>query len=167
MGAQVRRLSGGDRFDYGGTRIFILAPPPEDSVAESVTDQDSLVLRLCYGKRSILLTGDMEPRIERKLVEENALSRTDVLKVPHHGSRKSTGAAMLEEVRPSLAVISAGYENSFNHPHLELLGRLKEWRATPLRTNLWGLITIRTDGRRLEVDTARWHESGQHLPGAF
>jgi competence protein ComEC len=167
MGARVRRMIGGDRLDYGGTRIVILAPPPEDSVAETVTDQDSLVLSLSYGKRSVLLTGDMEPRIERELVDGHAFPRTDVLKVPHHGSRKSTGDAMLEEVRPSLAVISAGYENSYNHPHPELLGRLGESRATPMRTDIWGLITIRTDGRRIVMDTARWHPSGERLLGAF
>lgn len=159
-GARVRRMTGGDQLDYGGTRILILAPPPEDSVAETVTDQDSLVLRLSYGKRSVLLTGDMEPRIERELVEVHAFSQTDVLKVPHHGSRKSTGDAMLAEVRPSLAVISAGYENSYNHPHPELLDRLEKRRATPLRTDVWGLVTIRTDGRRIVVD-------GERLLGAF
>ena len=167
MGIPVRRMTGGQRFDYGGTGIAILAPPPEDAAAESITDQDSLVLRLSYGTRSVLLTGDMEPRIERELVKDHAFPQTDVLKVPHHGSRQSTGDAMLAEVRPAFAVISAGYENAYNHPHPDLLGRLVEWRATPFRTDLWGLITIRTDGRRIVVDTARWHPSGERLLGAF
>ena len=67
---------------------------------------------------------------------------------------------MLAEVRPSLAVISAGYVNSYNHPHPELLDRLEKRRATPLRTDVWGLVTIRTDGRRIVVD-------GERLLGAF
>jgi competence protein ComEC len=159
VGARLRLLTGGDRLDYGGTRIAVLAPPPEDATAESVTDQDSLVFRLLYGERSILLTGDMEPRIERELAEAKAFLQTDVLKVPHHGSRKSTGDGMLAEIRPVFAVVSAGYENPYNHPHPQLLSRLEAWRVAPLRTDLWGLITIRTDGQRLELDTARWHGS--------
>jgi len=145
-------LAGGDRFDYGGTRMTVMAPPPEDVTAESVTDQDSLVLRLVYGRRSVLLTGDLEPKVEASLVEAGAFSPTDILKVPHHGSRASTSNAMLKQVRPTFAVISDGFENTYHHPHPQLLGRLEAARATPLRTDLLGLVTLYTDGRTLEVE---------------
>ena len=155
-GAGVRTMAGGNRFTYGLTQISVLAPPPEDFAAETVSDQDSLVLRLLFGKRSILLTGDLEAGVERELAERNAFPPTDVLKVPHHGSRTSTGNAMLEQLRPAFAVISAGFENSYGHPHPALLQRLESWRATPLRTDVCGMVTIRTDGRRLEVGSARY-----------
>jgi competence protein ComEC len=90
-----------------------------------------------------------------------------VLKVPHHGSRKSTGEAFLDQLRPSLAVISAGYQNSYGHPHPDLLGRLEKTRATPLRTDVWGLVTIRTDGRGIELDTNRWQAGRAPLPRLF
>ena len=152
LGIPIRTLAGGDRFDYGGTRMTVMAPPPEDVTAESVTDQDSLVLRLVYGRRSVLLTGDLEPKVEASLAEAGAFSPTDILKVPHHGSRASTGNAMLEQVRPIFAVISDGFENTYHHPHPQLLGRLEAARATPLRTDLLGLVTLYTDGRTLEVE---------------
>lgn len=166
-GAVLRRLTAGETLAFGGTRITVLAPPPEDVVRRDVGDQDSLVLRIAYGERSLLFTGDLEPKVEQALVEAGVLSRTDVLKVPHHGSGKSTGEAFLDQLRPSLAVISAGYENSYGHPHPNLLGRLEKARATALRTDVWGLITIRTNGRRFELDTNRWHAGEAALPRLF
>jgi competence protein ComEC len=166
-GVALRRLTAGETFGFGGARIAVLAPPPGDVVRSDVSDQDSMVLRISYGERSLLFTGDLEPKIEQALVESGVLSRTDVLKVPHHGSRKSTGEAFLQQLRPSLAVISAGYENSYGHPHPDLLGRLESARATALRTDVWGLITIRTDGRRFELDTNRWHAGQTALPRLF
>ncbi len=152
-GSRLRRMAGGEQFDYGGSRISILAPPSDDFPADSITDQDSLVLRVQFGNRSILLTGDMEPRIEQELTERHLFPATDILKVPHHGSRKSTLDGMLEELRPVFGVIGVGADNSYNHPHKEVLDRLQAWHTTPLRTDLLGLIRIRTDGRRLDVET--------------
>lgn len=165
--AALRRLTAGETLAFGGTRITVLAPPPEDTVRRDVSDQDSLVLRISYGERSLLFTGDLEPKIEQALVEAGVLSRTDVLKVPHHGSGKSTGEAFLDQLRPSLAVISSGFENSYGHPHPNLLGRLEKARATALRTDVWGLITIRTNGRGIELDTNRWHAGQAALPRLF
>ncbi len=165
--AALRRLTAGETLAFGGARITVLAPPQEDAVRRDVGDQDSLVLRISYGRRSLLFTGDLEPKVEQALVDAGALSPTDVLKVPHHGSRKSTGEAFLEQLRPSLAVISVGYENSYGHPHPDLLGRLAGARATALRTDVWGLITIRTNGRGIELDTHRWHAGQAALPRLF
>jgi competence protein ComEC len=86
-----------------------------------------------------------------------------VLKVPHHGSRTSTGEALLEQLRPTWGVISVGYANSYGHPHPLLLKRLEEQRVTPLRTDQWGAITILTDGNSLQMDLARWHPAGRSL----
>ena len=166
-GAVLRRLTAGDTFAFGGAKIAVFAPPPEDAVRRDVSDQDSMVLRIAYGNRSLLFTGDLEPKVEQALAEAGVLSRTDVLKVPHHGSRKSTGEAFLDQLHPSLAVISVGYENSYGHPHPDLLRRLDTVRATPLRTDVWGLITIRTNGRGIELDTNRWHAGELALPRLF
>jgi competence protein ComEC len=165
--AALLPLMGGETLAFGGTQISVLAPPPEDTVRRDVSDQDSLVLRISYGARSLLFTGDLEPKVEKVLVEAGVLARTDVLKVPHHGSRKSTGEAFLDQLRPSLAVISAGYQNSYGHPHPDLLGRLERARATPLRTDVWGLVTIRTNGRGIELDTNRWQAGRAPLPRLF
>lgn len=149
-GARLRVLEAGCQLGFGGVQIAVLAPAAGEPPG-SAGDQDSLVLRLRFGRRSFLLTGDMPAAVENRLAAQGALERTDVLKVPHHGSRTAAGSAMLERVRPSLAMISAGYANPYNHPHPQLLARLAEWRATPLRTDLFGQIRVITDGRGLEV----------------
>ena len=69
-----------------------------------------------------------------------------MLKVAHHGSRTSSTEAFLSAVNPGFAVISAGFENSYGHPHPTVVERLREHHAEILRTDLDGMITIRTDG---------------------
>ncbi len=80
------------------------------------------MLRITYGSRSFLLTGDMERGIESKLLASGIDLHADVLKVGHHGSRTSSTEPFLEAVSPSIALISAGFENSFGH--LPRSGRL-------------------------------------------
>ena len=166
-GVKLRRLAAGQAFDYGGARITVLAPPREDAIRRDISDQDSLVLRIAYGRRCVLLAGDLEPKVEQTIVAGGSLPPTDILKVAHHGSRKSTSEEFLDQLRPSLGVISAGFENSYGHPQPDLLRRLESRRVTPLRTDVWGLITIRTDGQRLELDTNGWHAGQPRLPRLF
>jgi competence protein ComEC len=116
-------------------------------------NNDSLVMRLDYGSNSFLLTGDMEKQVELGLVADSRLGHVDVLKVPHHGSKTSSTEDFLNAVRPEFAVISDGLGNSYGHPHPDVLARLKERGVRILRTDRDGLISIRSDGRRLYVET--------------
>ena len=85
-------------------------------------------------------------------------SAAAVLKVGHHGSRTSTGAAFLAAVSPRLAVVSVGAGNFYGHPSPEVMRRLTEAGAQVLRTDQLGPIVLRTDGTKLEVEAAgiRW-----------
>jgi competence protein ComEC len=143
----------GRNFDFGATHIEVLSPPEDYQAGDIPKNNDSLVLKVTYGKQSFLLTGDMEKQMEGLLMADGTLLHADVLKVGHHGSKTSSTEAFLDAVHPTFAVISDGFENSFHHPNAEVLARLTEHRAEVLRTDLRGLITIRSDGRRLEVDT--------------
>src|SRR5262249_37357575 len=100
-----------------------------------------------------LFTGDMERPIETQLVGDNANLRADVLKVGHHGSNTSSSELFLNAVSPAVAVISDGYENAFHHPHPQVNARLGERQAQILGTDRLGLITVRTDGIHLTVET--------------
>ena len=104
-------------------------------------------------KGAFLLTGDMEKPMEMRLVADDRPVRADVLKVGHHGSKTSTSELFLDAVHPAFAIISDGFENSFGHPHQDVLARLAEHHTETLRTDTVGLITIRTDGRRISVET--------------
>ncbi|MCP5109479.1 MAG: hypothetical protein GY953_01445 [bacterium] len=114
-------------------------------------NNDSLVLRLSYGNHSFLLTGDIERAIEGWLVSSGFIAETDVLKVPHHGSRTSTSQALLEGLKPRFALISSGYENSYGFPHPEVIERLRAEGARVLRTDLQGLVTVRSDGVKIRA----------------
>lgn len=154
-GTSVRILRAGDTIELGGARFQVLAPPSE-YVGAAPADRDSLVVWLSYQGRSALLTGDLDPSMERYLTVRGLLPPSDILKVAHHGSRRSTGMPFLEQIRPAIALISAGADNPYGHPHPEVLSRLQQVRATTFRTDVWGLIQVVTDGRRLELDTFRW-----------
>jgi competence protein ComEC len=87
------------------------------------------------------------------MLDAGEVRPADVLKVAHHGSRTSSTEEFLDALHPWFAVISVGFENSYGHPHPAIVDRLAGRHATILRTDRDGLITIRTDGRRLRVET--------------
>jgi competence protein ComEC len=150
---KIVAMQSGRAFDFGGAHIQVLSPPLDYSPADAPKNDDSLALRITYRQRSFLLTGDMEKPMERRLLVSGALIRADVLKVGHHGSNTSSTDAFLDAVAPEFAAISDGFANSFHHPHPQVLVRLAEHHARVLRTDEQGLITIRTDGRKLTVET--------------
>jgi competence protein ComEC len=125
------------------------------------------VLRVRYGRHSFLLCGDVERAAERRMLADNQVSRADVLKVAHHGSKTSSTEEFLDAVRPSFAVISVGPDNSYGHPNREALDRLAAHRAVLFRTDQDGLISIRTDGYRLLLETNRWRAANSLLLGLF
>jgi competence protein ComEC len=112
------------------------------------------VLRITYGERAALLTGDAEREEEKELVKRGEL-RADFLKVGHHGSRTSTGSALLDRVRPSQAAISCSVRNRFGHPHAEPLSRLRENSVSVLRTDRGGAVVWATDGREMRFENMR------------
>lgn len=140
-------------FVLSGTSVEILSPSA-DYAAATPGNNDSLAFRIVFGARSFLLTGDMERPMEFRILSGERPIRSDVLKVGHHGSKTSTTEAFLDAVSPSVAVISVGYENSFGHPHKDIVNRLNAHHSNLLRTDRDGLVTVRTDGRRLWFDTA-------------
>lgn len=148
----------GSPFGFAGTTVEILSPP-EGYASRKPSNNDSLVFRIVYGSRSFLLTGDMERPAENLALSSDEPLRADVLKVAHHGSKTSTTEPFLDAVSPSVAIISDGFENSFGHPNRDVLNRLAEHHAEILRTDLDGLITVRTDGERIWADTMLWRGS--------
>lgn len=142
----------------GGARVEVLAPCP-DAVADRAANDNSFVLRIVFGERAILMTGDAEHEEEQELIarshDEGAGVdlRADVLKIGHHGSRTSSSPAFLAAVSPSVAVISCGVRNRFGHPHPSTLYALGRAGARVLRTDRDGSVVITTDGRSLDVRT--------------
>lgn len=143
--------------------LEVLYPSEADAsspLPEGDINNGSVVLLLRHGGFTALLTGDAEAPVEATLVGRGLLRPVDVLKVGHHGSRSSTTPALLDVIRPSLAVISAGEDNEYGHPAPETLATLAAAGPVPVhRTDLEGDIEIVSDGRSYRVRTdAGWHE---------
>jgi competence protein ComEC len=152
-GIELRTLTRGDAFNLDGVRVEVLAPFAETHAPPHSGNNESLVLRLSFGSRVFLLTGDIERQVEERLVLSGSNLRADVLKVAHHGSRTSSTQPFLERVSPSYAVISVANPSPFGHPHAEVLERLAGAGAHVLKTSQCGAITISTDGSDLRVET--------------
>ena len=150
-GVRIVPMRAGLRFTYGGALIEVLSPPAGYEPGPAPRNNDSLVLRISHGDRSFLLTGDIERRMEWSIETSHA----DVLKSPHHGSRTSNTELFLDTVRPAFVLISAGLGNSYGNPHPEVIRRLEQRHAAILRTDRMGLVTVRTDGRRIEGEVPR------------
>ncbi len=160
---KIVAMTSGECFQYGDAQIDVLSPPADYRPGDSPKNNDSLALRVTYGRRAFLLTGDMEKPMESRLLASRLPVRADVLKVGHHGSNTSSTNPFLDAVAPTFAVISDGFENSFHHPNPLVLGRLAAHRAEVLRTDEQGLITVRTDGRRIWVETFSASAASHHV----
>jgi competence protein ComEC len=134
--------------------IALFNPGPEHSTDDGLNEK-SLVFRISLGKVHLLFTGDISAREEETLIASFPNLRSDVLFVPHHGSRSSSSTAFLQTLQPKVAVISCGPENVFSFPHQEVLERLRALGTTIYRTDLHGAVTVSTDGRTLRVKTFR------------
>ena len=142
----------GDSFELGDSTVTVLGPIDENT---SERNNTSLVLKVEYGERSFLFTGDMEFEEEQDILDMGYNLSADVLKVSHHGSKGASSQQFLKAVAPEYAVISAGRNNSYGHPAAETLFRLKDAGAKVLRTDMQGDIIITSDGKGLYVTVAK------------
>jgi competence protein ComEC len=143
----------------GGAELEVVFPSAED-VARPLPDGDvnngSIVMILRYGEFRALLTGDAESPVEATLAARGELGPIDVLKVGHHGSDSGTTAAFVAALRPRVAIISAGIDNEYGHPHGSTLANLAEVPDIRVyRTDRDGNVEVVTDGRTLQVVTDR------------
>lgn len=116
-------------------------------------NNDSLVVRLKFRDRTILLAGDAEKEVEYQMLAENDPSflHSDVLKVGHHGSKNSTMPEFLAAVAPQISIISAGEEKPYGHPSPDLLDRLQGAGTLIYRTDQDGVVQVLSDGHTLQV----------------
>lgn len=136
----------GMKFDFSDTEYFEVLFPDRD-VKDWETNTGSVVGKFVSGERSILFTGDSPAPIEQYLAKSiPAKLNVDILKLGHHGSRTSTTSAYLKATTPSLALISAGKNNSYGHPHKEVLDLLKQFNTPYLSTQTEGTVLLETDG---------------------
>lgn len=136
------------------TQLHFLWPEPVPDAQQLLPEveeqnHESVVFRLEMNGRSFLFTGDMDEEAEEEIIQAaqqagiGEAGPVDVLKVAHHGSKTSTGAAWLEFWKPATAVISAGVNNLYGHPNAGVLERLEEAEAAIYRTDLHGEVQLK------------------------
>ena len=144
----------GMRLPVGGLALTVLNPGPALLTGTASDDNNNaIVLRLDYGGTAFLLTGDAEREAEEAMIAAGLPLRADVLKIGHHGSAGASSPAFLAAVAPRIAVIQVGAENTFGHPHPDVLARLAGIEI--LRTDQRGRIEVISDGKKLWVKTER------------
>jgi len=153
LGVKVVRHWEGDEFNFGGAAVSVLFPPRDSPVSARPQNNDSMVLRLAYLESSVLLEGDAEKQVERRIAALHHPSAT-LLKVGHHGSANATTPELVASARPQFAVISVGSGNSFGLPRLETLRRLAAAGVRVYRTDVDGAVTFYLDGHSVTASVA-------------
>lgn len=143
----VIKAESGAEFSEGDVKVEFLSPMRDEY--EDLNNY-SAVVKLTYGKKSFLFTGDAEELVETDLLESGADLKSDVLKVGHHGSSSSTTHEFLKAVEPRFAIISCGKNNDYGHPHKEVLKSLDDAGVKIYRTDINGDIVMISNG--LEVN---------------
>ena len=154
-GIPIRTIGAGDEMRIGNVSVSVLWPISSVDPNRSSGNNDSVVLRLQFGDRSILLTGDIEASAEKGILEAAGNPRedlkADIVKVAHHGSKSSSTEGFIAATQPSFAVISVGQTSVFGHPSPAVVERWKTFGSHVLTTGHNGTITVITDGTDLEV----------------
>lgn len=149
-----KQASRGQGIDFGdGVRVHVLNPAPTHLVGtEDDTNNNSVVLRITYGKCAILLTGDIGEEAENDLLVSGADLTSDILKVCHHGSLTGSTDEWLDAVKPTTAIISVG-KNSFGQPSEEVEERLAGKGIKVYRTDHDGAVTVTISPEGLSIKT--------------
>ncbi|WP_191560770.1 DNA internalization-related competence protein ComEC/Rec2 [Metabacillus idriensis] len=141
-GTRITVLKSGDVVNDPFLKMEILSPI---ELSESKND-DSLVIFTKVGGLKWLFTGDLEHDGEKRILEKYKELRADVLKVGHHGSKGSTSDQFLKQLKPKIALISAGENNRYNHPHDEVIDLLNKYRVKIFQTNMDGAVAYKFKG---------------------
>jgi competence protein ComEC len=150
-GVPVKNVFAGELLEIDDNlRIYVLGPMTKETKPSSPNNY-SVVVKVVYGDRSVLLTGDAEKGQEAELVEiYGDFLKSDLYKMGHHGSRTSSTVSFLERVNPELSVASLAFRNRFRHPNFEAVTRTSNYSEKNYYTSLEGAVVIETNGRDLQ-----------------
>ena len=153
LGVKVVRHWEGDEFNLGGAGIRVLFPPQDWPVGAKPQNNDSMVLQVSLGDSSVLLEGDAEKQVERRVAALHHPT-ANLVKIGHHGSGNATTPELMASACPQFAVISVGSGNSFGLPRIEVLNRLADAGVRVYRTDLDGAVSFYLDGHSVSASVA-------------
>ena len=135
----------GETYSLGEAEFTIIAPNRDYDDA----NDESIGLLLTYGETSFLFTGDAEEEAETDILNNGIDIHADVYKAGHHGSRTSSGEEFLAKIEPKAVVISCGENNSYGHPHADILNYCLTNKIPLYRTDMQGTIVAKSDGKTI------------------
>ncbi len=154
-----QRCAAGASWQWDGVRFEFLHPPGDMDFSDATIKDNarSCVLAISTHGKRVLIAADIEADVERQLLARGAPLRSDVLVVPHHGSRTSSTGEFIDAVSPEAAVMAVGYRNRFRHPAADVVERYSRRGIEIYRTDLDGAIKVRIDSAGLQID--RWRRA--------
>ena len=152
-GANEIEAISGNVIDLGnGATLTIIHPFISVAGTLLKNPHDAVVVAILkYGALEVMLTGDMEAKVERRLMLEGYDLKSDILKVGHHGSKTSTTSEILSAVAPEVAFIQVGAKNRYGHPSPEVLSRLEKFGIKYYRNDLDGTVKVVSDGQSYQI----------------
>ena len=160
-------------YEINGARLKILYPP-KDYIDKRKNEKwrninnNSLVIKVSFGSKSILFPGDIMACAEREIVATHGDElKSTVLIAPHHGSKTSSTAMFLQKIKPEIVIISAGWKNSFRFPNPSVLKRYNENNCRIFRTDKNGALAILIDDRALKIKPFITSSFEPLFPGLF
>ena len=147
----------GETFEMEGAKVTFFGPTKE---YDDLNDM-SLVARLDYGEVSFLFTGDCRKGPFKDIIKAGWDVDVDVVKAAHHGAYNATDKKVFEAMSPDYMLISCGLDNSYGHPHREVVQMLTESETDFYRTDYNGTVTVITDGENLTFETEKGIKNGK------
>lgn len=141
----------GETFEIGPLKIDVLYPK---EISEK-DNEESISLKLTYGEVRFVFTGDASKDHELKMLQSGFNLQADILQLGHHGSKTSTHPTFLSEVKPKVAIYSAGLDNSYGHPHAEVVNLIQSKGIDLYGTDVHGTIIVTTDGHEYKILTKK------------
>ncbi len=142
---KVVKVKSGDKIIFDKYTYFEILHPQKQLIQENILNNNSIVGKLKYINFSMLFTGDIEKIAEDELIKlykNNNKLKSDILKVPHHGSKTSSTEKFLELIKPKVALIGVGEKNTFGHPNQDVIERIENLGTKVYRTDKRGEISI-------------------------
>ena len=153
-GLKVKVIKEGTSFDLGEGVKFVAYSPTKDSY-DNLNDY-SPIMKLTYGNNSFIFTGDAEKAVEEEVLKKYANELdADVIKFGHHGSSTSSTKEFIEAISPKYGIISCGVDNSYGHPHREIVDIINSMGINAYRTDTQGQITLTSDGSTINIKTEK------------
>lgn len=150
-GASYHEPRAGENFTIGSAFIEVIHPKE----LTGNLNNDSVSMRVAYGDISFLFTGDTEKESEQEILNRSHNIQAQIFQLGHHGSSTSNNQPFLDSVKPEIAIYSAGKDNSYGHPHDEIIDRLKAMDIPVYGTDVHGNIIVTTDGKTYDIKTKK------------